>query len=555
MFFASVLFARPFRCAIFTVALALLAAAAMPASARACAGDCNGDRKVDIGELIRGVAIALDNADLSQCPAMDGNRTGSVSIGELIEAVNAALLGCPEETPTPQPTPTPTGGVEPILPANYRETFVEVRGCRFSTEHDFRNIRVLTNPIAAEPYRRNQNPLPEGSIVVKEEFASSEGCNDADLIVWRVMRKEAPGFDSEDADWHWQWIDAPSRHVQFDDKATCISCHKQQECLERDYMCTVAAHGDLNPVAEDVPGALLSIAGTGPTDVYAVGADPGDGKGPMVLRYNGADWQRLETGASGHLWWISTTPIGGDFYMSGAGGLILQYDPEGGGFTRHTTPGTETLFGIWGAAANDIWAVGGTEENPDTSGTIWRYDGTQWTRQDLTAVREGGVPRLFKVWGRAANDVYAVGGRGVVLHFDGNTWTALDSAPRSLFTVHGNDTHTVAVGGFGDNGLVIERQGAGAFTDRTPSRLPQANGVFVPADGRAVAVGNFLSTAVRDAGIWSLVDRNDEEARDYHAVWVDSEDGIWAVGGDLAFDLTDGVISYGGPRQVSGTVR
>ena len=31
--------------------------------------------------------------------------------------------------------------------------------------------------------------------------------------------------------------------------------------------------------------------------------------------------------------------------------------------------------------------------------------------------------RLLEVWGRSATDVFAVGERGTILHFDGNAWT------------------------------------------------------------------------------------------------------------------------------------
>ena len=44
----------------------------------------------------------------------------------------------------------------------------------------------------------------------------------------------------------------------------------------------------------------------------------------------------------------------------------------------------------------------------------------------------------------------------------------------------------------------------------------------------------------------------DEQLRDFHAVWIDAEDGIWAVGGDLSF-LSNGVVAYGGPQLVSNT--
>lgn len=59
-----------------------------------CAGDCGGDARVTIDELIRGVNIALSIASLATCPALDGNGDGAVSIAELIVGVNNTLRGC-----------------------------------------------------------------------------------------------------------------------------------------------------------------------------------------------------------------------------------------------------------------------------------------------------------------------------------------------------------------------------------------------------------------------------------------------------------------------------
>lgn len=530
---------------------------AAPAHA-ACIGDCNDDGSVDIGELIRGVNIALGSVAPSVCPALDSNGSGSVSISELIAAVNVALAGCPVVTPTAVPTATPTGGVDPIFPADYRDTFIEVRDCRLSVEHGGVNIRVLANAIAAEPYLRNQDPLPVGSIVVKEEYDGS-ACNARDLSRWRAMRKEEPGFDPDDGDWHWQWVDAPSRRVRFDDKATCIACHVQPDCLARDHMCTVGqTRGRLRPVLDNLPAALLSVSGTGPKDVYAVGADPKDGSGPLVLHYDGTGWDRLATGAGGDLWWIGVAPIGNAFLLSGDGGLILRYDLASHAFTRDVTPGVERIYGTWGASPSDIWAVGADVDRPDGGGVVWHYDGAAWSAVDLSALREGGIPQLFKVWGRAADDVYAVGFRGIVLHWNGRAWSVVTTPnvnDRQLFTVHGNAARVGAVGGFFAEALLLEREGAGDFLLANPSNSPQLNGVFYSADEHAVAVGNGLSVATRDADGWVTVDEgSDDQGRDFHAVWVDGEDGIWAVGGDLA-DLVNGVVRYGGPQLVSGTVR
>lgn len=59
-----------------------------------CAGDCDGDGRVTIGELIRGVNIALERADLATCGSIDSDANGSVGIGELVMAVNRSLHGC-----------------------------------------------------------------------------------------------------------------------------------------------------------------------------------------------------------------------------------------------------------------------------------------------------------------------------------------------------------------------------------------------------------------------------------------------------------------------------
>lgn len=61
---------------------------------RACAGDCNGDDRITIDELVRAVNIALGTNPVSDCTSLDINGDGRVSIDELVRAVNGALAGC-----------------------------------------------------------------------------------------------------------------------------------------------------------------------------------------------------------------------------------------------------------------------------------------------------------------------------------------------------------------------------------------------------------------------------------------------------------------------------
>jgi len=73
----------------------------------ACVGDCDGDGSVHINELIRGVNIALGNADPGACPAFDCNADCHggpsatpipVNVACLVRAVNNTLFACPPST-------------------------------------------------------------------------------------------------------------------------------------------------------------------------------------------------------------------------------------------------------------------------------------------------------------------------------------------------------------------------------------------------------------------------------------------------------------------------
>src|SRR5262249_26464771 len=69
------------------------------------------------------------------------------------------------------------------------------------------------------------------------------------------------------------------------------------------------------------------------------------------------------------------------------------------------------LHGVWGSAADDVWAVGG-------SGLILHRDASGWSR-----VPSGSDDTLLDVAGSARDDVWAVGANGSVLHFDGRAWS------------------------------------------------------------------------------------------------------------------------------------
>ncbi len=109
-------------------------------------------------------------------------------------------------------------------------------------------------------------------------------------------------------------------------------------------------------------------------------------------------------------------------------------------------PQSNTLYGLWGANANNAWAVG-------SYGTILKWNGTGWAAQP-----SGVTEDLRGVWGADANNVWAVGSR-TLLKWDGNTWTAQAAGATGLFNaVWGTDANNVWA--IGAQGVVLKWNGA-----------------------------------------------------------------------------------------------
>ena len=54
-------------------------------------------RRDGVNELVIGVNILLGLQPIENCPAFDPNHSGTVTVEELVQAVNNSLNGCPGE--------------------------------------------------------------------------------------------------------------------------------------------------------------------------------------------------------------------------------------------------------------------------------------------------------------------------------------------------------------------------------------------------------------------------------------------------------------------------
>lgn len=59
-----------------------------------CPGDCDGNRQVELHELVLGVHLALSEGPLDACTVFDQDESGSIDVAELVAATDNALHGC-----------------------------------------------------------------------------------------------------------------------------------------------------------------------------------------------------------------------------------------------------------------------------------------------------------------------------------------------------------------------------------------------------------------------------------------------------------------------------
>jgi len=267
-------------------------------------------------------------------------------------------------------------------------------------------------------------------------------------------------------------------------------------------------------------------------------------------------WERVDLRAvdptGGHLWWVYG-PGKESVWAVGEMGRAFRYDRGKDRWTKVETGTDATLYGVWGASEDELWAVGGYVFPRTGKPVIVRLtpEGGSVVGELPEGVIESGT--FFKVWGSAKDDVWVVGERGMLLHWDGSEWSRVDlgGMPR-LVTIHGQGRGDVVIVG-GTNQAIIYEGKDGVFTDRSPGPYPLLSGVHVGEGGEAVAVGmlgQVMARSGRDAE-WKVVS-GVPVMKDWHAVWRDPRGDLWIVGGNLlsAARFDEGTaLRFGPPRS------
>jgi hypothetical protein len=179
-----------------------------------------------------------------------------------------------------------------------------------------------------------------------------------------------------------------------------------------------------------------ALWGSGPSDVFAAG--PGG-----ILHYDGKGWSTSYKAAPSsmiHALWGSGPD---NVYAAGENGLVLRFD--GKGWSKMATPTTKSLHALWGGGGR-FYAAG--------SSVVLRLEqgGKAKGWSDITP--SGSPHHLHGIWGRSPSDVYFVGYKGTILHYNG-TWSSQDPGfSRELNAVWGSGSE-VFVGG--RDGAILRR--------------------------------------------------------------------------------------------------
>ena len=303
-------------------------------------------------------------------------------------------------------------------------------------------------------------------------------------------------------------------------------------------------------LASELPSALLSVSGRSSSDIFAVGSDKG--KGPLVLHFDGKAWHELKTGHTGDLWWVQALP-NGPALLAGANGTVLRYD--GKTFERMTTPGLgrDTVYGVWGKSADDFYAVG---SSAGRNGFVWHYTKGAFAKEtipvDVPRTTTNEVPGFFKVWG-TGDDVWVVGAAGTVLHRKGAAPFAVvpTQTKDTLFTVHGNGDRLLTVGGSGNGLVLVGSSNADAkLQNGSPAGAGLLQGIYATEHGDwASGERGLVFECDKPGDSFKAVDHGLAlpPNSSLHSIFVDSAGGVWSAGGNvLTPALDDGMLVHYG---------
>jgi hypothetical protein len=275
-------------------------------------------------------------------------------------------------------------------------------------------------------------------------------------------------------------------------------------------------------------GAFLCAWGRDGNDVWVVGGQPHRG---AAWHYDGQAWLPAMTPDVPLLNWTHGADDA-QWIVGNAGHILARFKDEVN-WTLQSSPTDQPLWGVWAASEDEAWAVGG---DPIASGepdpVLLHWHNEEWTRVALPAVdRE--FRALFKVWGTGPDNVYAIGARGVILHYNGTAWRQQPSGtPRDLVSLWGRGPNDILAVGGRANGVLVRYNGE-VWTPKVLDTEPGLNGVWMDTKGRAIVVGGRGRILTVEANRFAYERQDSANQLLLHGVWGTEEGYRVSAGGSL----------------------
>ncbi len=177
----------------------------------------------------------------------------------------------------------------------------------------------------------------------------------------------------------------------------------------------------------------------------------------------------------------------------------------------------EPLYSIWGSSGNDVFAAGG-------GGVLLHFNGSVWAN-----LASGTANNLSGVWGSSGSDVFAAGSDGILLHFSGRAWNSWSSmasgTAKNLSSVWGSSGSDVFA--VGDGGSILHYDGK-AWSAMNSGTMNLLSGVWGNSGTDIFAVGINGTILHYNGSVWQAM--NSGTTNHLYGIWGSSGSSVFAVG-------------------------
>ncbi len=259
-------------------------------------------------------------------------------------------------------------------------------------------------------------------------------------------------------------------------------------------------------------------------DIVYVGC--GHSAGTDISLYKSVDggmsWQPSMTGLPGKVDWHFQIwgDNNGELFIAGGRAWLMPYNMyhyDGKNWSPMDTPPiSESLRGIWGVSVDDVFAVG-------HAGVILHFDGRSWTQMESHTTEN-----LTGILGFSSSDIYVVGENATLLHYDddGTSWSVTQLS-YDLKKIWGVDANSIF--GVGSEGAILYYNGT-SWNKMNSGTNQDLYDIWGTSPDNIYVVGQGGVILHYDGSAWAEIMRSDVSMHDLLSIWGSGADDVYAVG-------------------------